>query len=165
LVLGLVATIRSLCRELTQGYGLPIEFTSHEAPAAIPEDTALCLYRIVQEALRNTIKHSGARHAGVELSGSADAIALRIVDDGTGFEPGSVESQGGLGLLSMRERLYLVGGAITIDSRPSNGTRIDVSVPLGTQSPAEDAAQDLQNRQDGELDYAAARRGGRPWLK
>ena len=134
--LGLEAAVRSLCRELSLGHGLPIEFTHDDVPGAIPEDTALCLYRIVQEALRNTIKHSGARHAGVELRGFADAISLRIVDDGTGFDPESVDCEDGLGLVSMRERLHLVNGAITIDSRPSGGTRINVSVPLATNGRA-----------------------------
>jgi signal transduction histidine kinase len=149
--LGLVASVRSLCRELAQGHGLPIEFTQQEVPAAIPEDTALCLYRIVQEALRNTVKHSGARHAGVELSGSAGAIRLRIVDDGAGFDPGLVEGKGGLGLVSMRERLHLVGGALSIDSRPSGGTRIDVRVPLSTNGQAEGAFQELPERHEGVL--------------
>jgi PAS domain S-box-containing protein len=130
--LGLVAAVRSLCRELTQAHDLPIEFTDREVPGAIPEDTALCVYRIVQEALRNAVRHSGARHAGVELSASASAICLRIADDGAGFDPGSVDGQGGLGLVSMRERLRLVGGTMAIDSRPAGGTRIEVRVPLGT---------------------------------
>jgi signal transduction histidine kinase len=137
--LGLVAAARALCRELSQGHGLPIEFTHHEVPGAIPEDTALCLYRIMQEALRNSIKHSRARHAEVELNGTAGAICLRIVDDGTGFDPGSVESKGGLGLVSMRERLHLVHGSIAIDSRPSGGTRIDVRVPLCSNGQADNA--------------------------
>jgi PAS domain S-box-containing protein len=144
--LGLVAAVRSLCRELTLGHGLPIEFSHHDVPDVIPEDTALCLYRIVQEALRNTIKHSGARHATVELSGSGETICLRIDDDGTGFDAGSADGHGGLGLISMRERLHLVGGAITIDSRPSGGTRIDVQVPLGPlgRSPVISVASAIQ---------------------
>jgi PAS domain S-box-containing protein len=149
--LGLVAAVRSLCRELTQGHRLPIECTHHEVPGSIPEDTALCLYRIVQEALRNVVKHSGAQHAGVELSGTADAIRLRIVDDGIGFAPGSVDGKCGLGLVGMRERLHLVHGEITIDSRPSAGTRIDVRVPLGRIRPAGEAIQDGWERQDGEV--------------
>jgi PAS domain S-box-containing protein len=134
--LGLVPAVRSLCRDLSQGHGLPIEFIPQEVPGTIPEDTALCLYRIVQEALRNVIKHSSAQHAQVELSGGADAIRLRIVDDGTGFDPEPINGKGGLGLVSMRERLHLVQGAITIDSRPLNGTRIDVRVPLCTPAPS-----------------------------
>jgi PAS domain S-box-containing protein len=128
--LGLVSAIRGLCKGLTQAHGLPIEVTHQEMPAAIADDVALCIYRIVQEALGNVVKHSGARHADVALIGSPNEIALRIVDDGTGFDPGLANGQEGLGLVSMRERLRLVAGEIAIDSRPSGGTRIDVRVPL-----------------------------------
>src|SRR5262249_46509574 len=79
---GLVAAVRGLCRELTQSHGLEARFTHDSMPDVIPADTALCLYRVAQEALQNVIKHSGTRHAAVELSGAADAVHLRIVDDG-----------------------------------------------------------------------------------
>jgi signal transduction histidine kinase len=128
---GLVAAVRTLCKEPTRHHALQIEFTHHQIPESVAPDTALCLYRIVQEALRNVVKHAGARHVGVELRGTGDAICLRIVDDGAGFDPDAVDGKGGLGLVSMRERLRLVGGEIVIDSRPAGGTRIDVRVPLG----------------------------------
>jgi len=128
--LGLLPAVRGLCKELTGSHSLPIAFTHHELPDALPEDTALCLYRIAQEALANVVKHSGARHARVELTRRAGTVFLRIADDGVGFDPKIVDANGGLGLVSMRERLRLVGGQITIDSRPSGGTRIAVSVPL-----------------------------------
>jgi PAS domain S-box-containing protein len=128
--LGLVAAVRSLCKELTDGGRLPIEFTHKDVPDRIPEDAALCVYRIVQEALSNVIKHSGARHAGVDLSSIDGTVVLRIVDDGTGFDPGKVHALRGLGLVNMRERLHLVNGEIAIDSKPSGGTRIRVSVPV-----------------------------------
>ena len=108
-------------------------------PGRISEDAALCLYRIAQEALRNIIKHSGARRAAVELSGGADAVELRIADDGAGFDPRLADGKGGLGLVSMRERLRLVGGAIAIDSHPGAGTRVEVRVPLGGAGTAEEA--------------------------
>jgi PAS domain S-box-containing protein len=128
--LGLVAAVGGLCKGLAQVHGLSIDFTHDEMPVIIPEDTALCLYRIVQEGLGNVIKHSGARHADVELIGRANEIDLHIVDDGTGFHPGLANRDGGLGLVSMRERLRLVAGEIAIHSRPSDGTRIDVRIPL-----------------------------------
>jgi signal transduction histidine kinase len=96
----------------------------------VPEDTALCLYRITQEALQNVIKHSGAQHARVDLSGDAGAMSLSVVDDGVGFDPSQAVGGGSLGLISMRERLRLVGGEMTLDSRPSKGTRIEVRVPM-----------------------------------
>jgi len=134
--LGLVATVRGLCNELTQSHGLPVAFTHAGFPEVIPEDAALCLYRIVQEALRNVIKHSGARHAGVELSRSGETMGLlRVVDDGAGFDPGSIRGKGGLGLVSMRERLHLVNGSLVITPRPSGGTSIEVRVPLCATGP------------------------------
>ncbi len=127
--LGLVAAIRGLCKELAQHHGLKVKFTHDDVPEVIPGATALCLYRIVQEALWNVVKHGGTDFAVVELSGAPNGIQLRVSDDGTGFDPASAAGNGGLGLVSMRERLHLVGGEITIDSRPFGGTRIDIRIP------------------------------------
>src|SRR3989442_11433372 len=128
--LGLVAAIGGLCRELTHNHGLKIEFTHDQMPAAISPDTAVCLYRIAQEGLRNAIKHSGAQQAEVALRGTADAISLRIIDHGRGFDPRRTQGKRGLGLVSMRERVRHLGGEIAIDSQPSGGTRLHVGVPL-----------------------------------
>jgi signal transduction histidine kinase len=126
--LGLVAAVRGLCSELKHTYGLAVNFTHDGVPGHLPAGAALCLYRIVQEALRNVIRHSGTNQATVELCGAGGMVVLRVADDGVGFDP--VATNGGLGLVSMRERLHLVGGEIKIDSRPSGGTRIDVHIPL-----------------------------------
>lgn len=126
--LGLVVVIRGLCKELSQCHGLEVTFTHYPEPGAIPDETALCLYRIVQEGLRNVVKHSRSRCAAVELTGSADTVRMRITDEGAGFDPATLN--GGLGLVSMRERLHLIGGEIAIDSRPGGGTRIDVRIPV-----------------------------------
>jgi signal transduction histidine kinase len=128
--LGLVAAVGSLCRELALAHAIQIDFIQEPAVRSVPLETALCLYRIVQEALRNVVKHSGARHAQVELTESTEAVCLRITDTGAGFDPAAVNGNSGLGLLSIRERLRLVGGEVAIHSRPSEGTRIDVRVPL-----------------------------------
>jgi signal transduction histidine kinase len=128
--LGLVAALRGLCKEFSHSQGLAVEFIDGGVPVPVSDDVALCLYRIAQEALQNVIKHSGAQHARVELSGTADAICLRIADDGSGFDSRSLNGRGaGLGLVSIRERLNLVGGAVTIDSKSPGGTRIDVRIP------------------------------------
>ena len=131
-----MVAIRSLCKELAHSHNLDVKFSHYPDPGLLPQDTALCLYRIVQEALRNVFKHSGSRYASVELSGLAGTIFLRVTDDGAGFDPSAVRS--GLGLVSMRERLHLVGGEIIIDSWPSGGTRIDVrvAVPDAQDTPA-----------------------------
>jgi signal transduction histidine kinase len=127
--LGLAAAIGSLCVELTHRHGLKIEFAENQIPSGIPPETALCLYRVTQEALANSIKHSGAQHVQVELTGTTDMISLRIVDDGTGFDPRLMQGKSGLGLVSMRERVFPLGGEVVIDSRPSGGTRVHVRVP------------------------------------
>jgi signal transduction histidine kinase len=134
--LGLVAAIGSLCRELADAHGLKIEFSHDRMPAAISPDTAVCLYRIAQEGLGNAIKHGGARQAEVELRGTGDSIALRIIDHGRGFDPRQVQAGSGLGLVSMRERVLHLGGAIAIDSQSSGGTRLHVRVPLPELTPA-----------------------------
>ena len=128
--LGLVAAIAGLCRELTHHHGLKIEFTYDQMSAAISADTAVCLYRIAQEGLRNAIKHSGARQAEVVLRRALDVISLWIVDHGRGFDPRQVQSESGLGLVSMRERVRYLGGEIAIDSQLSSGTRLQVRIPV-----------------------------------
>jgi PAS domain S-box-containing protein len=126
--LGLTAAIRYLCRETSETHGIDIEFTDVGAPQSSSKETSLCLYRIAQEALQNIVKHSGAKKAWVELKGSGDEISLCIKDEGVGFDIRSQKS--GLGLVSMRERLRLVAGKISISSRRNSGTRIEVRVPL-----------------------------------
>ncbi|MDR3622342.1 MAG: histidine kinase [Paludisphaera borealis] len=132
--LGLVVAVRGLCGELSHSHDLNIDFTAEQVASTISADTALCLYRITQEALRNVIRHSGARHARVELRGSPNAISLLISDDGCGFDTESADGKGGLGLVSMRERLRLVGGDITILSRTPGGVQIDVRIPIDTST-------------------------------
>jgi signal transduction histidine kinase len=157
----LVTAVHNLCWELSQGHGLPIEFVSRDVPQAIPEDTALCVYRIVQEALRNTVKHSGARHSRVELSGTEQKLCLRIVDDGSGFDATLVDGKGGLGFVSMKERLHMVRGEITIDSQPKSGTAIEAHVPLnsGGVGPSRSRAPTVSAADSGELIVPAATRG------
>jgi signal transduction histidine kinase len=130
-LLGLVATVGGHCREVSQQHELQIEFVHYDVSDRIPKDVALCLFRIVQEALRNIVKHGRTESAKVELSGSADEIYLRISDQGAGFSPESAQARGGLGLISMRERLRLIGGHLDVESEPSRGTRIYVRVPVG----------------------------------
>jgi signal transduction histidine kinase len=128
-LLGLVAAMSSLCRELSKQHGVKINFVHHDVPGQIGEDVALCVFRIVQEALRNVVKHSGAMDATVELTGNGDGIDVCISDWGTGFNPEAVRGKGGLGLISMAERLRLVGGHFSIESEPSQGARIRARIP------------------------------------
>jgi signal transduction histidine kinase len=84
--------------------------------------------------LRNVVKHSGAREASVELSGHSDSIELCISDTGAGFDPQGINSLGGIGLISMRERLRLVGGRLSIESEPSRGTCVRAQIPISKSS-------------------------------
>lgn len=128
--LGLASAVESLCEELSGGGDFKIEFRQEGLPETVPKDVRLCLFRIVQESLRNCVKHSGALGAHVALERAGGAVLLTVSDDGRGFDTESDAMKNGLGFTSMRERLRLVGGKLRIHSQPSKGTRIEVSVPL-----------------------------------
>jgi PAS domain S-box-containing protein len=128
--LGLVRAIESECAALSQRESVEIIFTDEDIPEILPDDVPLCLYRITQESLNNCISHSGTAKCEVFLKGSHDAILLDIEDKGVGFNTDEVRNKPGLGLLSMRERVQLVGGNIKVDTEPGRGTSIHVSIPL-----------------------------------
>jgi signal transduction histidine kinase len=127
---GLVPALNGLCEELTSKYRIHVEFTDRGVFSDIPKDVALCLFRIVQEALGNVVKHSHAQQAHVELVSEKNEIRLRIVDAGVGFNPSLRSADAGIGLVSMRERLRLVGGRLSVQSAPMRGTEIIADVPL-----------------------------------
>jgi PAS domain S-box-containing protein len=137
-ILGLVASLDGLCQDLAGQHSLQIQFAHHDVPRLIPKDVALCLFRIAQEALKNVVQHSGAAAATVELSGHDDRIELCISDAGVGFNPDSAKQASGLGLLSMQERLRLVGGQLSVESGSSRGTRIHVRIPKRAIDPLVD---------------------------
>lgn len=128
--LGLANAVKGLCDELSQHHGIRIEFIQRGFPALLPKDVTLCVFRIAQESLSNAIKHSGVDEVHLTLVTSDDAIRLTISDLGRGFDTNSEQSTSGLGFISMRERLRLVGGEISIHSEPLGGTQIEVLVPL-----------------------------------
>ena len=127
--LGLVEATRSVCNEMGQFHDLEIEFEAEHVPRRCPDDAALCIYRIVQEGLTNATRHGHAPRASVHLAATADEIRLRLVDEGSGFDPDHIEKPG-IGLASMRERAHHLGGRFELHSRPAEGTRIEVSLPL-----------------------------------
>jgi signal transduction histidine kinase len=128
-VLGLAGALNKLCRESSQEGFLKIEFVDGGLPARIAPETALSLYRVVQEALHNVAKYSHASHVEVIARIRAGRIWLDVVDDGVGFTTVQEDAEG-LGLESMRERVELLGGKLAIRSAPRKGTRIRASVPL-----------------------------------
>ncbi|MDE3220912.1 MAG: PAS domain S-box protein [Nitrospirota bacterium] len=127
---GLAIATRSFCDEIAHRLDLRIDCVFRDVPRDLPKDLALCLYRVVQEALRNVVKHSGSQDATVEISGGPSLITVSVSDSGVGFDPKSTGAQAGLGLVSMRERVCLVGGTFSIQSLPLQGTRIEVRVSL-----------------------------------
>jgi len=110
-----------------------VDFTSHEVPKAVSNEIALCLFRVLQEALHNAVKHSHVRHFEVNLGCLENHLQLTVLDRGTGFDSETIAKGTGLGLVSMRERVRLVNGTIMIDSKAMGGTTILVSVPLQTE--------------------------------
>jgi signal transduction histidine kinase len=123
---GLAASLDTLRREMSPHQ--PIAFRHQDIPPHIDQDVALCLFRVAQEALANAAKHSHAKHIWVDLSGGPSSVALMVADDGKGFDVDGIASAG-LGLISMRERVESVGGVLTIQTTPSSGTRLTVTVP------------------------------------
>jgi signal transduction histidine kinase len=137
-LIGLVPALNGLQREFSQT-GMSVNITHENLPPALPHDLTLCLFRIVQEALQNTVRHSNAGAVYVHLSGSATRIALTIVDNGMGFDVSSAWGKG-LGLLSIRERLDALGGTLEVSSGSGVGTRIDAEVPLEAMAGANTVA-------------------------
>jgi signal transduction histidine kinase len=119
-----------LCDEISEKYGIQVEFTDHGVAPQISKDVALCLFRVAQEALSNVVKHSRAKQAQVELCNANNEIRLRIVDAGLGFDVSLSNKDVGIGLVGMRERLRLVGGRLSVQSAPTRGTEILAEVPL-----------------------------------
>lgn len=128
-LIGLVPTLSGLCEEITQKYKSDVRFTEDEFAVNLTKDVELCLFRVAQEALVNVIKHSEAKSAHVELSASANCLSLRISDGGKGFDTG-LKKGAGIGLISMRERLRLVGGRLSVRSEPMRGTEVLAEIPL-----------------------------------
>jgi signal transduction histidine kinase len=129
-LLGLAAGVAAFCKEFTAQRGIQVEFFHKDVPLSVPPDISLCMFRIVQEGLRNVQKHSGAAHAQVRIETMDDTLHLSISDDGVGYDAKDGAGHEGLGLRSMRERVRLVGGRFEIYSRTQNGTRIDVWAPI-----------------------------------
>jgi PAS domain S-box-containing protein len=131
---GIVAAAQNFCQELSEQHQVDIDFAHADVPPAVPDDISLCLFRVLQEALRNAVKHSGVRHFDVELRGVLEGVHLTVRDTGLGFDPEGVMKYRGLGLVSMLERVNVVKGTFSIDSGPERGTTISVRVPLSSGS-------------------------------
>ena len=127
---GLATAVKSLCTELSRSGKLKVDFHQTGFPASLDKDVTLCVFRIAQEGLRNCVKHSGAETARVVLSKTRNAVRLVVSDNGCGFNAKTDLMEKGLGFISMKERLHVLGGQMNVYSKPLRGTRIEVSVPL-----------------------------------
>jgi PAS domain S-box-containing protein len=132
--LGMAAVMRSFCQEFGKQTKVRINFQSQDLPSLVPPDISLCLFRVLQESLQNSAKHSGAQHVEVELWGTPDEIHLVVSDSGSGFDSEGAKRSLGLGLISMEERLRVVKGRFSIESQAKRGTKIHARAPLGSRS-------------------------------
>jgi PAS domain S-box-containing protein len=128
--LGLGAAVNSLCEEFSESAKRKVVCHRSGFPSTLPKDVELCIFRIAQEAVRNSVRHSQAETIRVVLIRTRNAVRLSVSDNGCGFNPKSEVMQSGLGFISMRERLHVVGGEMRVYSQPRRGTRVEVSVPL-----------------------------------
>jgi PAS domain S-box-containing protein len=128
-LLGLKPAVVSFCREVSAQQNVKIECRVEKSFRDPPPEIALGLFRVLQEAVTNAVQHSGEREIHVALRQTASEIELEVSDHGTGFDPEAAIRAKGLGLIGMRERLKLIGGAITFDSEAGAGTRVLIHVP------------------------------------
>jgi PAS domain S-box-containing protein len=128
-VLGLTAAARTFCEDFAGRHRVTVEFDHDEVPMQLADDVGITLFRVLQEALSNAVRHAGATRYRVRLQGTGERVQLEVVDDGKGFDVATVMATSGLGLMSMQERVALVGGDVSIESAPGTGTTIRVWVP------------------------------------
>jgi PAS domain S-box-containing protein len=128
--LGLVQAVQAECAAFSKKTGIALSFMPDAIPDSVPQPLALCLYRVMREGLQNIAKHSRAAAASITLQGLSDGIRLLIQDKGIGFDPKEVKKKAGIGLSSMRERVRLINGTISLESKPGQGTEIEVFIPL-----------------------------------
>ena len=121
---------QSWCDEVAKKSGVDIEFSAQNVPADLEPGISLCMYRVIQESLRNVVRHSHATAARVELTAETDGLKLTITDQGLGFDINQTKRTAGLGLVSMHERMRLLHGTIVVSSKPGQGTQVTAIVPL-----------------------------------
>lgn len=129
-LLGLAVAVKGHCRECSEQLGVPIHCSCDDLDVKLDSITALAFLRVLQEAMHNAMKHSGAKSITVRLTCSDDSLRLEIRDDGAGFDVESARLAAGLGLISMRERIHLIGGEFEVWSHPGHGTRITARTPI-----------------------------------
>lgn len=129
-LLGLAVSAAHFCDELAARRDVDVAYVTEDLPPDLSRDISLNLFRVLQEALSNAIKHSRAEHYRVTLRATADEVTLDVIDDGCGFDLASALKGEGLGLAGMRERLGLINGEVIIESEPGAGTAIRARAPI-----------------------------------
>ena len=127
--IGFVGAVRSHCRDISENAGFRVDLVADDS-LNVPADIAVVLYRILQEALQNILRHAAASAVSVEIRQRGGFIALSVDDDGVGFNPDNLPAGGGMGLASMRERARSLGGELTVAKAAAHGTSLEAVIPL-----------------------------------
>lgn len=127
--IGLAGAVRSHCRDMSENAGFHVDLVADDS-LNVPAEIATALYRIVQEALQNVLRHAAATLVTIKIQRRGEFIHLSVEDNGVGFNPESLPRDGGMGLVSMRERARSLGGDLTVTKAPSYGTRLEAVVPI-----------------------------------
>jgi signal transduction histidine kinase len=125
--LGLAAALEWQGREVSRRSEIEVSVESETVPEGLPDEYKICIYRLVQEALNNAVRHSGARNAKVVVERLAKSIVVRVADDGRGFDP---ERSRGMGILGMEERVKRLGGTLRVESQPGKGATVTAELPI-----------------------------------
>ena len=125
--LGLAAALEWQGREVSRRTEMEVSVESESVPEDLPDETKIAIYRLVQEALNNAVRHSGARNAKVVARRLAKSIVVRVTDDGRGFDP--MRSRG-MGILGMEERVKRLGGTLRVESESGKGAALTAELPL-----------------------------------
>jgi signal transduction histidine kinase len=135
---GLVPAVERLASNLSEQSDLVVDLEAQLGNRRLPAEAETALYRIVQEALTNVVKHADARRVSITLVRKEASAVVVIEDDGRGFDPEAVRA-GALGFTGMRERVELVGGRLTVETSPGAGTTLVAEVRVASGAPAEEA--------------------------
>ncbi len=130
--LGIMAGVEWLVEEFQKRSGIRCTVSVADSDIALSEDRSIVLFRIVQESLTNVSRHANARNVEILLDHDAERIRLDVEDDGVGFDVDAARRKKTFGLLGIQERVIMLRGELAITSAPGNGTRISVSMPIGS---------------------------------
>ena len=128
--LGLGPAASGFCRTVSEQQKIAIQFSAHDLPGDLPREIGLCVFRVLQEAIRNAVTHSGARRIRAALRCRDREIELDVADSGLGFDQSAPAGRSGLGLIIMRARVGLEGGQLAVESKAGAGTTVRARVPL-----------------------------------